>query len=83
MKIELRKHIKFVDWLQMHLLTTQMTKIVLITSKDNNRTNNQISNLRFATPKENSQNSKLSNNNTSNVKGVCFDKKAKKNGKHK
>ena len=46
--------------------------------KDNNKTNNNISNLRFATTKENSQNSKLSNNNTSNVKGVYFNKKAKK-----
>ena len=46
--------------------------------KDNNKTNNHISNLRFATSKENSQNRKLSNNNTSNVKGVYFNKKAKK-----
>ena len=46
--------------------------------KDNDKTNNHISNLRFATPKENSHNSKLRSNNTSNVKGVYFNKRAKK-----
>jgi hypothetical protein len=46
--------------------------------KDNNKANNQLTNLRWATTKENSQNSKLSNNNTSNIKGVCFNKRAKK-----
>ena len=46
--------------------------------KNNDKTNNHLSNLRWATTKENSQNSKLSNNNTSKVKGVSFDKKAKK-----
>ena len=46
--------------------------------KDNDKTNNHISNLRFATSKENNQNSKLSSRNTSNVKGVHFDKRAKK-----
>ena len=46
--------------------------------KDNNRTNNNISNLRFATSKENNQNRKLSSRNTSGCKGVCFDKRAKK-----
>ena len=45
---------------------------------DNNRTNNHISNLRFATNKENSQNRKLSSRNTSKVKGISFNKKAKK-----
>ena len=38
--------------------------------KNNNRTNNHISNLRWATNKENQQNSKLSIKNTSKVKGV-------------
>ena len=46
--------------------------------KDNDRANNHISNLRFATSKENSRNSKLSNNNTSNVKGVYWHKRVKK-----
>ena len=46
--------------------------------KDNDKTNNHISNLRFATSKENSQNRKLSSRNTSKVKGISFNKKAKK-----
>jgi hypothetical protein len=46
--------------------------------KDNNKTNNYISNLRFATTKENSRNRKLSSRNTSNVKGVCWHKRVKK-----
>ena len=46
--------------------------------KDNNKTNNNISNLRFATTNENQHNRKLSNNNTSNVKGISWNKKAKK-----
>ena len=46
--------------------------------KDNDKTNNNISNLRFATYKENSQNRILSSNNTSKVKGVSFDKRCKK-----
>ena len=46
--------------------------------KDNNPQNNHISNLRFATNKENQHNSKLSNNNTSGYKGVCWQKRVKK-----
>ena len=46
--------------------------------KNNDRTSNQLTNLRWATTNENQHNKKLSNNNTSGCKGVCFDKKAKK-----
>ena len=46
--------------------------------KDNNKTNNNISNLRFATAKENNQNSKLSIKNTSGCKGIYFNKRIKK-----
>ena len=45
---------------------------------DNKPLNNHVSNLRFATNKENQQNSKISKNNTSGVKGVCYDKRSKK-----
>jgi hypothetical protein len=41
---------------------------------DNNRTNNNVRNLRWCTSKENQQNSKLSRSNTSGHKGVCWDK---------
>jgi hypothetical protein len=46
--------------------------------KNNDRTSNQLTNLRWATTNENQHNKKLSNNNTSGCKGVNFDKKAKK-----
>jgi hypothetical protein len=57
---------------------------------DNNRLNNNVSNLRWVSQQENCMNQKLSTNNTSNYKGVSFDKHYKKwrariqiNGKEK
>ena len=41
---------------------------------DNNRLNNNVSNLRYATSQENSMNRKLNSNNTSKYKGVCYSK---------
>ncbi len=40
---------------------------------DGDRSNNNVSNLRWATHSENLTNSKISNKNTSGVKGVSFD----------
>ena len=45
---------------------------------DNNPLNNNLSNLRFATLKENQHNSSMSCKNTSTVKGVYFDKPTNK-----
>ena len=45
---------------------------------DNNKLNNNISNLRWATTVENSRNAKLSKRNTSGIKGVRFNSNAKK-----
>jgi hypothetical protein len=45
---------------------------------DNNRLNNNVENLRYATIQENGMNRKLSIKNTSGFKGVHFDKKSKK-----
>ena len=45
---------------------------------DGNGLNNNISNLRWATGSENSQNAKLSKKNTSGFKGVSFNKKKQK-----
>jgi hypothetical protein len=45
---------------------------------DNCKTNNHFSNLRWATVKENSMNSKISKNNTSGCKGVCYNKRINK-----
>jgi hypothetical protein len=42
---------------------------------DNNRTNNHLTNLRWATIKENNMNAKIGKNNTSGIKGVCFHKR--------
>jgi hypothetical protein len=42
---------------------------------DNVRTNNNVSNLRWATYTENSQNQSIRTNNTSGIKGVCFDER--------
>jgi hypothetical protein len=57
---------------------------------DNNRLNNNISNLRWATNQENARNSKISTKNTSGAKGVFYDKSSQKwraqikvDGKHK
>lgn len=45
---------------------------------DGNPRNNRIENLRAATHIENMRNAKLRKDNTSGVKGVCWDAKAKK-----
>ncbi|EGB03757.1 hypothetical protein AURANDRAFT_33571 [Aureococcus anophagefferens] len=47
---------------------------------DHDRTNNNISNLRWATQKENQANAGMFSNNTTGFKGVCFDKRK---GKYK
>ena len=45
---------------------------------DNDRQNNKLINLRFATTQENCQNAKLSSKNTSGTKGVSWNKKNNK-----
>ncbi len=45
---------------------------------DNCKSNNHLTNLRWATCSENGQNKNMMSNNTSSVKGVIFDKHAKK-----
>jgi hypothetical protein len=45
---------------------------------DNNRSNNHITNIRWATGKENNQNKSLSSKNTSGVKGVYWNKNTNK-----
>ena len=46
--------------------------------KNRCKTNNHLSNLRFATDSENSQNASMKSNNTSGVIGVCWSKNRKK-----
>ena len=57
---------------------------------DNNRLNNNVENLRFASHSENGMNQKISSKNTSGFKGISFNKKNNKwmaciriNGKNK
>ena len=45
---------------------------------NNDKLNNNVSNLRWCTLSQNSQNRSLSKNNTSGCKGVCFDQKINK-----
>jgi hypothetical protein len=45
---------------------------------DRNKTNNYLSNLRYATLSENSQNASMKSNNTSGVVGVSWDKNKNK-----
>ncbi len=45
---------------------------------DNCKTNNNITNLRWATSKENNQNRSMGKNNTSGIVGVSWDKKSNK-----
>ena len=45
---------------------------------DNCKTNNSITNLRWATSSQNNQNKSMMSNNTSGVKGVVWDKHTKK-----
>ena len=45
---------------------------------DNNKLNNNLTNLRFATVSENSRNTKITVRNTSGVKGVSWEKQYKK-----
>ena len=46
--------------------------------KDNHRTNNHLTNLRWATSKENNQNSNMRKDNTSNFKGISWHKRTNK-----
>ena len=45
---------------------------------DNNKVNNNLLNLRFATHSQNSKNRSISSKNTSGTKGVCWNKKSQK-----
>lgn len=49
-----------------------------IDHKNNNKLDNRLENLRFATLQENSRNCKISSRNTSGIKGVNWHKKTKK-----
>jgi hypothetical protein len=50
----------------------------LVDHKDGNKINNMVSNLRWASKKENAQNSKMPKDNKSGVKGVSWAKRDRK-----
>ena len=45
---------------------------------DNNKINNNFTNLRWCSRQENMQNRQIATNNTSGIKGVCWNKRQKK-----
>jgi hypothetical protein len=69
-------HFKFIHKLiaEAYLLNPENKKCV--DHIDNNKHNNNLINLRYATIQENSRNTKLSSKNTSGTKGVCWHKKS-------
>ena len=54
--------------------TRRPRQVDFIDHIDNDKLNNNISNLRWATNQENQRNAKLRKDNTSGTKGVTFDK---------
>ncbi len=82
LKVDLRKnkirHSKLIHRLiaEAFLLNPENKKCV--DHVDNNKHNNKLINLRFATAKENGQNRLINNNNTSGTKGVGWNKKSMK-----
>ncbi len=56
----------------------QIPEGYLIDHEDTNRLNNRIGNLRLALPTGNSQNGSLRSDNTSGVKGVCWNNARKR-----
>lgn len=52
--------------------------LLFVDHVNGNRINNHIDNLRWGTKQENCRNRKLSKNNTSGIKGVCWNKESNK-----
>jgi len=72
-----KKNVKIHKLVSEHFLLNPENKLC-VDHIDNDKTNNNFSNLRFATHQENSRNRSISSRNKSGVKGVCFDKPSQK-----
>ena len=83
------KHFRVHRLIALHFIPNPHNKR-LVDHKDRNPLNNNINNLRWATPSENNMNSSIQRNNKSTCAGVNYDKKSNKwkvririNGKQK
>ena len=82
LKVNLRKDNKQstqdIHWLVATAFLQNPENKKCVDHKNNDRKNNKLENLRWATAQQNQQNSKLSKKNTSGTKGVYFHKNSKK-----
>ena len=72
------KHTKKLHRLTAEAFLLNLEKKRDVDHKDNDKANNKLSNLRWATHSENEHNKGISKKNTSNVEGVSFNKKCNK-----
>lgn len=77
-KEDKRKHFRVHRLVAYAFITNTDENKTTIDHIDNNRRNNNMLNLRYATPSENNSNRLKSKNRTSIYKGVCYDKSKKK-----
>jgi hypothetical protein len=60
-------------WIRMHRLIMNPPEGIEVDHRDGNGLNNRRRNLRLATHRQNSRNTKLRNDNKSGYRGVCWD----------
>ena len=72
------KHSKSIHRLVANAFLENIDNKPCIDHIDNDKENNNIENLRFATHQENNRNKKIAKNNTSGVKGITFSKASNK-----
>ena len=72
-----KKHNLYIHKLIGEYFIPNLDNKTIVDHIDRNRTNNDISNLRWASKSENSINCKTREDNTSGCRGVCFNKRSK------
>ena len=73
-----KKHSKVVHRLVANAFLENLDNKKCVDHIDNDKQNNNINNLRYATIQENKRNSNIGKNNTSGIKGTHFNKKSNK-----